>query len=191
MNKSSIKWGVPHSGVSILKGLAVIGMVLGLSGCQLDKPDIKQWMSNIEDKEGDPIEPIPEIKEFEQFKYVKGDRRDPFIPPVVIAEEEEGVITTRPDPDRPREPLEEFALDSLMFVGTIGSGSGDQLDALIMDPTKVVHRVAVGQYLGKQDGKILAIDRGKVSLRELYVKGKGFEEKEAALLLTTAGKARR
>lgn len=190
MNKPKKIIGVhEHSNKTLFKITMAMATLIGLSGCQSDKPDIQQWMSTVKEKEGPPVEPIPEVKEFEQFKYIKGDRRDPFIPPVVIAEEQEGLAVTRPDPDRPREPLEEFALDALFFVGIIGRG--EDLDALIMDPSGVVHRVAVGQYLGKQDGKILSIDRGKVTLRELYAKGRGFEEKETTLMLTTGGKARK
>ena len=68
-----------------------------------------------------PLDPLPVMKQFETFEYAAQDMRDPFSQPTA---DQDGSNALRPDPNRRKEVLEAFPLDSLDMVGTIGSGDG-------------------------------------------------------------------
>src|SRR5690606_32934718 len=77
----------------------------------------------------------------------------------------------RPDPNRPRQALEQFPLDSLKMAGTIGTGSSMQ--ALVIAPDKVTYRVRPGVYMGQSDGQVVAIGENRIELVELVPDGAG------------------
>lgn len=88
----------------------------------------------------------------------------------------------RPDPNRPRQILEQFPLDSLVMVGTMGKGAN--ISALIRAPDRTVYRVKIGQYIGQNDGRVVNIDNGGLDLVELVQDGgNGWVERPASLLM--------
>lgn len=89
---------------------------------------------------------------------------------------------SRPDTNRPRQILEQFALDSLVMVGTMGDGS--DISALIRAPDRTVYRVRLGQYIGQNDGRVVNVDNGGLDLVELIQDGaNGWAEQPASLLM--------
>ncbi|HOZ25066.1 MAG TPA: pilus assembly protein PilP, partial [Thermomonas sp.] len=81
-----------------------------------------------------------------------------------------------------KQTLEQFPLDSLDMVGTLGNGKG--LVALVMAPDKVTYRVQPGAYLGQSDGRVTAINEDRVELVELVPDGAGgWLERPATILL--------
>jgi type IV pilus assembly protein PilP len=154
--------------------------VLMLGGCSGSNPDLREWIAQQKAQKGAPIPPLPVIKTFETFTYADQDLRDPFGP----SAEDVGAATSgpRPDQNRPRQPLEAFALDSLKMVGTIGTGPG--VEALIKDPGGVIHPVHRGEYLGQNYGRITAIGDDHIDLTELVSNGNGgWMERPASIAL--------
>jgi type IV pilus assembly protein PilP len=92
--------------------------------------------------------------------------RSPFVPSIRALPS-----AVRPNPDRPRQYLERFPLDSLKLVGTLRLGK--DVYALVQDPHGIVHRVTYGNYLGQNDGKIVAIHPNGLVLREILANGTG------------------
>jgi hypothetical protein len=83
---------------------------------------------------------------------------------------------------RRKEALEAYPLDSLDMVGTIGAGGG--LLGLVMAPDKVTYRVRPGNYLGQNDGKIVAIYDDRIEIVELVPDGAGgWLERQAKIAL--------
>jgi type IV pilus assembly protein PilP len=72
---------------------------------------------------------------------------------------------------RPREYLERFELDTLTMVGTFYKEASEW--ALVQDPDGVVHRVAVGNYMGKNHGKVSEVSNDEVQLSEFIADGVG------------------
>jgi type IV pilus assembly protein PilP len=66
---------------------------------------------------------------------------------------------------------ERFELDTLTMVGTFDKEASHW--ALIRDPDRVVHRVAVGNYMGKNHGKVESIKSSEVTLSEFIADGAG------------------
>ena len=129
------------------------------------------------------IEPIPEIKQVIGFVYTAKSRRDPL-----PRQEDDAVVTEavldngiRPDPNRRKEELEVYSLDSLRMVGTLEQE--EQTWGLLKTSDGTIHRVAPGNYIGLNDGKITRISEEKIELIELVPTGSGFLEKEAAVAL--------
>lgn len=125
----------------------------------------------------------------EAIRFLLTDRstrkalRNPFdLPAVDEATVSSTHATARPDPNRPRQVLEQFSLDSLRMVGTMGAGSA--MTALIRAPDRTTYRVRVGQYLGQNDGRVVNIDASGLDLIELVRDGgNGWAEQPASILL--------
>lgn len=169
-----------------LRGWLALGLALALTGCAREADDLDRWMQSEIEKPGEALDPIPATPVYDQFTYQAHDQRDPFLP--LKQELSEEVITQgpRPDTNRIREPLEEYPLDALKMVGTIGSGEARV--ALVMDPGKVTHRIGVGRYLGRQEGRVVGVSEDGISLIQLVADGRGGWEEQPATLQLTQGK---
>lgn len=164
-----------------LAGLVLL--VLALAACSRSMGDLEQRMAQERQRVSPEIEPLPEMRPYETFEYVAGGRRDPFRLPRVETPEGAALAGPRPDPDRRREPLESYTLDSLTMVGTFERGS--DYFALVMDPEGIVHRVREGNYMGQNDGRVVSISEVEVRLVELIPDvGEGWRERTAAVALT-------
>jgi type IV pilus assembly protein PilP len=106
------------------------------------------------------------LKTFESFEYRDQTMRDPFGP----SKEENVAQTVSPDPHA-KEKLEDYPLDSLKMVGTVGAGPG--LEGLVKDPEGTVNRVHVRNYLGQNNGRVMAIAENRIDLIELIPNGNG------------------
>ena len=158
------------------------GMVLGACGGGMD--DLDQYINEIKARPGGRIEPLPEITPYEVFSYqadIEGIR-SPFVPdsPQVAAGPADG--GTRPDPDRSREFLEGFPLDTLRMVGTLELGGTNF--GLVQTSDGLIHRVIPGNYMGQNDGRIVAIRDSEIELVEIISDGiGGYLERDAAVAL--------
>ena len=168
-----------------LRGLLLVLVAcVAVTGCsrsvQSSDPDnLEAWVATQKAKSPPPLDPIPVMQQFETFIYNDQGMRDPFAPPVDTHSASSG---PRPDPDRRKQPLEAYPLDSLNMVGTLGGGTG--LVALVMSPDKVTHRVTPGTYLGQSDGKVTAVLPDKIVITELVPDGAGgWIERPASIAL--------
>lgn len=147
-----------------------------LAACGQDMGDLEAYALEVKSRKSRAIDPIPQPKPYEPFVYEAGGRRDPFLP-LLAARDSAALAGTggtgglRPDFNRPKEPLEEFPLDSVRMVGTITIKK--QALALIKAPDSVVHRVSVGDHIGQNHGKITAISETEVVLMEIIPDGLG------------------
>jgi type IV pilus assembly protein PilP len=163
----------------LAKALLLVGAVLALAGCTRGMSDLRDWVGQEKAKRGAPIPALPVIKTFETFTYSDQDKRDPFSPSADELNQNSG---PRPDEGRARQPLEAYSLDSLRMVGTIGNGA--TMEALIKDPTGVIHRVHANEYMGQNYGRITAISGDRVDLVELVSNGNGgWMERPASIAL--------
>lgn len=152
------------------------------TACTHSMDDLVAYTVEVKDRPGPPLDPLPVMRQFETFEYRAYDLRDPFS---IQSEEEEAESNAdglRPDPNRRRELLESFPLDGLNMVGTLGEG--EAMVALVVDPASVIHRVVAGNYLGQNEGRVLAISEGEIDLLELVSDGAGgWIERQATVAL--------
>jgi type IV pilus assembly protein PilP len=108
------------------------------------------------------------MQQFETFEYAAQGLRDPFSNAFT---DDGGGNGPRPDAARRKETLEQFPLDSMDMVGTLGKGAG--VIALVMAPDKVTYRVRPGAYMGQSDGRVTAVFEDRIELVELVPDGAG------------------
>ncbi|MCK5696699.1 MAG: pilus assembly protein PilP [Gammaproteobacteria bacterium] len=166
------------------KILLIITSLLMLSGCVNDDiTDLRIYVKKTKASAKGKVSSIPEFKQSEPYTYTGDEVRDPF-KPVVDVEVSSGVYNgPRPDENRLKEPLEDFSLDSLKMVGTLTQKEEDWI--LIKDPDGLLHRVAIGHYMGKNYGKVVSISEEEVTLVELVTdRREGWVERDASIALS-------
>ena len=62
----------------MMRSLSLLVLALLLVGCQKGTQDLREWTSEVRDREPDPIEPIPPIRTPEVVAYEAMELRDPF-----------------------------------------------------------------------------------------------------------------
>jgi len=152
-----------------------------LAGCSNDIDQMRAKIQEIKARPSRGIEPLPVVKPYETFDYAAFNQRSPFEPGAPASASAPNAI--RPDANRPREFLEQFSLDTLRMVGTLNLQG--RTYGLVQTKDGLVHRVLVGNHLGQNDGRITAVENGKISLIEIVPDGMGaFIERPAALALS-------
>ncbi|NDY96007.1 pilus assembly protein PilP [Wenzhouxiangella limi] len=150
-------------------------VVVFVTACDRDARDLRLWVAEESQRPGEPIDPIPPVETAEVVAYEADNLRDPFQRQAARAEDDVTDVGTgdgpRPDPDRRREFLEGFPLDTLAMVGTLRIDGVDY--ALIRDNENVVHRITEGNYLGRNHGLVERVTASRVELRELVQDGRG------------------
>jgi type IV pilus assembly protein PilP len=165
-----------------LKRIALVAAVLAtVAGCSSDLDDLQARITEVKSRPGGRIEPLPEVKPYETFSYAATSLRSPFIQGLPAMATAPGAV--RPDLNRPREFLEQFSLDTLRMVGTLRMNG--RTYGLIQTQDGLVHRVLPGNRVGQSDGRITAVEEGKISLIEIVTDGTGgFIERPAAIALS-------
>ncbi len=173
--------------------LIAMASLLVISGCvSTDISDLDQWTQEVLARPGGRIQPLPEIKPYEAYAYMSANKnsRDPFVSFYKLRSEElvevkdTGLTKEMAHEIHHRNPenLEQFELDSLRMVGTLENA--DENWAIINDPDNTVHRVKVGNYMGRNIGKIINVFEDRVELREIIQDSNGrWDERQAAIVL--------
>lgn len=152
-----------------MRVLFALSVCLALGACSRGMSDLELKVAEIKARKGPPLEPIPVLKTFETFEYTAQNLRDPFSQSF----DDTGANPNgpRPDMNRVREALEQFPLDSLDMVGTLGVGK--ESAGLVKDSDGVIHRVKPGNYMGQNYGRITAVFDDRIELVELVPNGVG------------------
>ena len=153
--------------------LGVLAVVIGTTtGCvNRDFSDLDAFMEEKRARPGGIIAPIPTFKAYEAFAYSAPPLRSPFDRPIEVREitQLQAISSIQPDDDRPKEFLEQFTFDSLAMVGTLERG--EQEWTLVRDPEGGIHRVSLGNYLGRNHGKIVEMTDSYVAVVEIVSDG--------------------
>ena len=116
----------------------------------------------------------PQWRQVEQFAYSAGERRNPFAP---LAEPpSSGPGAAPPGPN----PLMDYALSELRLVGLLKRGQ--DYAGLLRDPAGAVHRVARGDHVGAEQGRIRKISDRGVELVAWKIDGAGAAARQDVLL---------
>lgn len=120
--------------------------------------------------------------------YAAAALADPFgALPAASAPAQHGSVAG-PDLRRVREPLESVALPAISMVGSVQQSG--RLSALLLADQRV-YRVAVGQYLGPDHGRVTQISEQALQYKELLPDaGGGWRERHGSLSLQKPGDAR-
>ena len=153
----------------------LIAVSVMLPACGRQMRDLEDYVEEVKSREPPGIDPIPEVKPYQSFKYQASSQRNPFDATIFQAKIVQNIRKTSsdvsPDPNRTPEFLENFPLDTLRMVGTLEQSG--TLWALIQTPEKTIQRISNGNYIGQNNGKVLDVSDAGIKLEEIIPDGFG------------------
>ena len=134
--------------------------------------DIQSFMDEVRARPKGVIEPVPKFQPYEAFTYTASAMRSPFQPSVKLdlLVQQKGNKDIKPDETRIKQFLEGWNIEVFDMVGTLSNESG--LFGLVKNSAGV-HRVKVGDYLGRNNGRIVAIKDAVIDVIEIVPDGEG------------------
>lgn len=159
----------------------------GLAGCggERDFSDLDSFMDDVRLYSPGPLETMPTSASYPVFSYGAASLRSPFSAQVAAGEEGlvRGEPRGEPDRQRPRQYLERFSIEQFEMVGTMVSASGTYA---LLRGAGAVHRLKVGDYLGRNEGRVVSVSESRVEVVELVPDGQGaWLERPRSLSLNT------
>jgi type IV pilus assembly protein PilP len=172
----------------LLNFILFMVIMFSIAGCgSEDISDLTSYINSVNARSKTPIEPLAEQQVVEPFIFDPEGLRDPFSP-ISRADEEVSIEVAAgsgisPDFTRRKEELESYSLDTLRMVGTLSMNS--LLWGLVKASDGTIHRVQVGNYMGKNHGNIVQITEDNIELMEIIpgVRKGVWLEHEASLAL--------
>jgi len=155
-----------------LRSVFLVSILL-VSGCGgSDFSDLQGYMDEVRARPKGEIEPLPKFQPYESFTYSAAALRSPFQPPIKLemADRQKGSKDVKPDETRTKQFLEGFNIENFVMVGTLANDAGT---FALVSGAGGVHRVRVGDYLGRNHGRIIAVDESKVDVIEIVPDGEG------------------
>lgn len=168
--------------------LLLILMSLSLFACGVDNQELIDKIDEIKSRPGKPIAKIPSLKVMPKFTYpYSAKRRDPF-----YKFESNSKKTNKnnlsslnaPNLKRKKQLLEQFNLKDLKMVGTLRRNS--LVWGLVSAPDQIVHKVAIGGYLGQYYGRVVSINNKRIRLIETYKENKKWKKRDVNINLGAA-----
>ena len=165
--------------LNIMKNFKLINILLialMLSACSTrteNFTDLQVFVEEIKSRPGGEVEPVPVFEEYEAFTYSAAGLRGPFEIPLAIshADGSPNSRNVQPDLERAREAMENHAIAELAMVGMLERN--DVYVALVSDALGGVHRIMLGNYLGRNHGKVVSITESQLDLVEIVPSGDG------------------
>ncbi|WP_252176560.1 pilus assembly protein PilP [Endozoicomonas sp. 4G] len=154
-----------------LPRLLVVCLGFLLAGCSGNTgfSDLDQYMAEMKAKPSGTVEPLPTFTPYEAFTYRASGLRSPFEPPIKLKVSDRSLNSNvKPDNRRTRQYLEQFDIETFALVGSISNDDG--LWGLVRGDDGI-HRVRVGDYLGKNHGRITYIDDSELRIVEIVPAG--------------------
>lgn len=135
------------------------------------------FVNQVKNKPKHPAEQLPSFKPLDQFNYPESEVRPS---PFQLRKTQIATIA-RPDASRPQEPLEAYPLEALKFTGVLEEGM--RRWALIKLPDGNVTRIKVGEYMGQNDGKVVAVSENSLIIEEQVWEEKAWVKRKVTLQL--------
>lgn len=167
------------------RSVPILLLVL-LAGCNQsnDLTDLEAFTEDAFKDHTPEVDPLPALQPQAVFIYTASGLTDPFDKENLNEKVEDLPAfagESGPDRTRRKEPLESFPIDALKLVGVLEQD--DEKWAVIRAPDKSVHRVKNGNYIGINDGEILAVNENTVDISELIKNPVGRWEREDVKLI--------
>lgn len=140
--------------------LLSVVLMLSLTACD-DEPKKKKTAPPrvVSVAKSVPAEEVVQKVKQPPFRYVLGDRRDPFTSLMIVREPLQ-------EDDEPKTPLQNFGVKELKLTAIV-SGKG-QTRAMIIAPDKKAYILTVGVKVGRNQGYVKEITADDVVVEEQF-----------------------
>lgn len=155
--------GRPAGNRLVVMAAVSLGLLAGCGGGEHE--DLKQWMAESSRDLKGSAPPLPVLQQFPIASYTAADRIDPFSTGRLDPDKKEGSENNAPDFDRPREQLEKFPLSAISYIGLMSKADKGRKHALVR-AEGALYQVGIGNYMGENFGRIVAIDDASIRLIE-------------------------
>lgn len=140
-----------------------------------DLTDLQAFMDEIKTRPAEAIEQLHEEQTYTPFTYLAHGLANPFYISEQVQTEQNSPVQNKnngiaPDILRAKHFLEDFSVDSLTMVGVL---SNSRANYALLRSVNGVHRVAIGDYLGSNHGRVTAITASSVEVTEIIADGTG------------------
>lgn len=175
--------------MNIKKTIGILISSVIVTACSSDGlSDLREFTKNTHKSRKPRVDPIPEVKIHEKFVYTAYKLPDPFsrdnLRRTRITGKTESTEGPQPDLTRPKEALEEYPLDALLMVGTLQKGKTMWGVISVRSAGGEMHRVTVGNHMGRNYGMITEITDDSIVMVELVRSSLGdWIEREAKIKL--------
>lgn len=156
-----------------------VAAAVSLSACSLSGGDLSDWMAQAQEEARNNVRPAEVYTLAKSPVYV-----DPVINGLNVFDaarvrpsQQVGVNT--PDPNRVKEVLEDFSLEKLRYAGNIFKGN---TAVALVEAENHTYTVRVGNYMGQNHGRVVAIKPDHVLLEEWVEDTYGEWQKRPACL---------
>ncbi len=170
-----------------MKKLCLAATVLTvMSGCGNDDfSDLQAYMNEVKNRPLGVIQAIPVYPPYTAYTYSSAAQRSPFVKPVSVQDISRLSLprqNVKPDFNRTKEPLENYAIDDLTMVGTLTFNG--VLWGLVDDGSGGVAHIKQGGYLGRNHGRVVDISPSRIAVMEIVSNGnKGWAERPRTINL--------
>ena len=172
--------------LSLIFRFVVALLCVGVAGCSggVDS-ELRSYVQQVLQRKAKPF-PRPDPPEPYVVYTYQGQGADPFVPffeePEVEDVEDDSDSEFAPVEGRIKEELEGYPLDALRMVGTLEQDQ--EIWGVVLNRDGTVYRVKVGNYLGQNFGKIIAILEDRIELEERARDARGkWHLREASIAL--------
>ena len=154
--------------------LCMAGLCACLAGCDDAQrtAQLQAFLQATQHHEGPVIASVPPLVRPPVFVYDAANLRSPFqqVREGAVGSWQTSLVEDGVDNSRVRSFLEGFDLEQFELVGTL---SNDRESNALLRANGVVHRLKVGDYVGRNNGQIAWIDKAHVEVFEVISDGQG------------------
>lgn len=146
----------------------LVAVMSVLAGCGDRVSLAEAEMKKIQQQPPQPIQQPPQPQPIEDFAYAASNIRDPFFPQSLLELQAKvaDAPTIKPDENRPKEELESYELTELVYKGKVVAPTGQEY-GLVLAPDGLVRDVQIGNYMGKNHGRIVEITPTQINMIEI------------------------
>lgn len=143
-----------------------------LGGCfPSGEDELRLWMADQRASTKPNVIPLTEPKSFIPESYAQEGVIEPFSPQKLTqalrrdsTQIASNAALIAPEMTRRKEPLEVFPLDAMAMVGSLNKTG---VPTALLKVDNLIYQVKIGNYLGQNYGKIVAITETSIQLREI------------------------
>ena len=162
--------------------LLVVALVAGCNSSTNNYNDLALFLKEVNSLPTEPIAELIELTTPQEKIYQGMKKRSPFSNPLNYTVINKAKSQVMPDINRTKSELENFDLGAFIMLGHI-SGNEDHWALVKLNNSNQVHSVTIGDYLGKNHGKITGISDEGIQLTEIITMGRYWVERNSIIEL--------